>query len=229
MNIENKRIYDDSSGWSGALDASFSFIQNKDYLYNLNVKSRVQYKNKKHYFFVLSDFFYSGGEKVYANSGMGHVRYAYRIKQSGWKIETYAQTQYNQLLNQKSRSLAGIGLRDKIIGKEKIKSFLGSSIFYEYEEIQPNNEFNSGFRWSNYLSWFMNFNNFSFAGITYYQALISNLSDYRFSGQYTINTKLSKKMRFKAELNIFYDSKPPENVRSNVSSFLIGLGYDFGK
>lgn len=30
VNIENKRIYDDTSGWSGALDAGFSAVQNKD-------------------------------------------------------------------------------------------------------------------------------------------------------------------------------------------------------
>ncbi|MES2587498.1 MAG: DUF481 domain-containing protein [Bacteroidota bacterium] len=231
VNIENKRIYDDTMGWSGALDASFSFIQNKDILFNLNAKSRIQFKsaNRKHYFFLLSDFFYSGGEKVYANSGMGHLRYAYRIKQSGWKWESYAQTQYNQLLNQKLRSLVGTGIRAKIISKEKIKTFVGTSVFYEYEEIQPNNQFNSDFRWSSYLSWFMNFKNLSFSGTSYYQPLISDFSDFRFSGQYSLNTQLTKKLRFKTELNLFYDSNPPENVRTTISSFLVGLGYDFGK
>lgn len=229
VNIENKRIYDDTAGWSGAIDATFSYIQNKDYLYNLNAKARIQYKTRKHYYFLLNDFFYSGGKTVYANSGMSHFRYAYRIKNSSWKWESYAQIQYNQLLNQKMRALAGTGLRDKIINTDKVKAFVGTSVFYEYEEIQPNNEFNKAFRWSSYLSWLMNFKHFSFSGTTYYQPNIADLSDFRFAGQYAFNSQINKKIRFKTELNIFHDSKPPLNVRATVSSFLVGVGYDFGK
>lgn len=231
VNIENKRIYDDSAGWSGVLEASFSFVQNKEAFYNLNAKSRIQFKseNKKHYVFLLGDFFYSGGQKVYANSGMGHLRYAYRIKNSGWKWETYAQVQYNQLLNQRIRALTGTGLRVKISDKRGLRAFVGSSIFYEYEEIQPNNQFNTDFRWSSYLSWFMNFKHFSFSGTSYYQPLINDLSDHRFSGLYAFSTHITKKLRFKTELSVFFDSNPPEDVRSTISSFQVGLGYDFGK
>ncbi len=229
VNIENKRIYEDTSGWSGAVDATFSFLRNKDFLYNLNAKSRVQYKTRKHYVFLLSDFFYSGGEKVYANYGMGHLRYAYRIKNSGWKWESYSQVQYNQLLNQKLRALAGSGIRWKMTGGEKVKSFIGTSVFYEYEEIQPNNEFHRDFRWSSYLSWFMSFKHFSFTGTTYYQPLLNEIRDYRFSGQYAFNMHILKNLRFKTELNTFYDSRPPEGVPPSTTTFLVGLGYDFAK
>jgi hypothetical protein len=229
VNIENRRIYDDSTGFSGAFDAVFSYIQNKDYIYNVNLRNRLQYKNKKHYFLLLNDIFYSGGEKVYANFGMGHFRYAYRIKQSGWKIESYSQIQYNQLLNQKIRTLVGAGIRGKILGKEKVKLFFGSSIFYEYEEIQPNNEFNRDFRWSNYLSWFMSFKHFSFSGTSYFQPKLEDFNDYRFAGQYTFETQITKKMRFKTDVNIFHDTRPPENVRSTISNLLLGFSYSFGK
>lgn len=229
VNIENRRIYDDTSGFSGAFDATFSYIQNKDYFYNLNLRNRLQYKNKKHYLLLLNDFFYSGGEKVYANFGMSHLRYAYRIKQSTWKLESYAQIQYNQLLNQKLRSLIGFGIRDKFIDSDKIKLFAGTSIFYEYEEIQPNNEFNRDFRWSNYLSWFMNFKHFSFSGTSYYQPNLKTFKDYRFAGQYSLETKISKKLRLKMDINLFYDSKPPDNVRQSISSVLFGFSYNFGK
>jgi hypothetical protein len=229
VNIENKRIYDDTSGWSGAVDVSFSFIQNKEAFYNLNAKSRVQYKTRKHAVFVLSEFMYSGGQKVYANSGMGHLRYTYRLYDSGWKWETYAQVQYNQLLNQRLRALSGTGIRAKLVDYKKVRLFAGTGAFYEYEEIQPNNEFNKVIRWSSYLSWFMNFKHFSFTGTTYFQPVFSELSDYRFAGQYVFQSQITKSIRFRTELNLFYDSKPPENVRSTISSFLVGLGYDFGK
>jgi hypothetical protein len=229
VNIENKRIYDDTSGWSGALDVSFSVIQNKNLLYNFNTRSRIQYKTHKHSYFILSDFFYSGGQTVYANSGMGHLRYAYRIKNSGWKWESYTQAQYNQLLNQKLRTLAGTGIRAKIKDTKILKAFLGSSIFYEYEETQPTRTYTNTIRWSNYLSWFINYKHISFSGTTYYQPNIETFSDYRLSGQYTLNSAITKKLRFKLDFNTFFDSRPPQNTRKSVYSFLIGLGYDFGK
>jgi len=229
VNIENKRVYDDTSGWYGNLDGIFSFVQNKDFLYQLNVRARIQYKTKKHYFLFLQDFVYSGGQKVYANSGMGHFRYAYRIKQSHLKWESYFQTQYNQILRQRVRVLLGTGLRWKFVKKEKINSFFGSSIFYEYEELQAENEFNDDFRWSNYLSWFIKMKQISFSATTYYQPLLSNFNDFRFAGQYSLYSSLNKELKLKTECSIFYDSRPPSNVKSTLLSFMIGLSYEFGK
>jgi hypothetical protein len=229
VNIENKRIYDDSVGWSGNLDASFSYIDNKDYFYNFKSNARIQYKTRKHYFLFLSDFFYSGGKIVYGNAGLIHFRYAYRIKNSAWKWETYLQSQYNQLLNQKNRSLIGSGIRAKLFDKENMKLFFGTSIFYEYEEIQPNREFNNDYRWSNYLSWFIPYKKINFTGTTYFQPLLSNFNDFRLSGQYAFNSNISKNFRIKLEYFIYYDSKPPTGVKTYISSFLVGFGIDFGK
>lgn len=229
VNIENKRIYDDTAGWSGNFDASFSYIDNKDYFYNVKSNTRIQYKTKKHYFLLLGDFFYSGGKTVYGNTGLGHFRYAYRIKNSVWKWESYTQVQYNQLLNQKVRALVGTGIRAKLLDKEKMKVFFGTSCFYEYEEIVPNMEYHNDYRWSNYLSWYIPFKKLNFTGTTYYQPLFSDVNDFRFSGQYALNTSITKNFRLKMEYFLFYDSNPPQEVRAYISSLLFGFGVDFGK
>lgn len=225
VNIENKRIYDDTSGWSGNVEASFSAQQTKDLLFALNFKHLIQYKTRKHYYLIMSDLRYSGGRIVYANSGMAHARYAYRIKDGPWKWESYAQVQYNQLLLQKSRSLAGIGLRWKFYDKKESKFFAGSSVFYEYEEIQsePTDIYNQTFRWSNYLSWFINRPTFAFTAATYYQPSLADFKDYRISGQYTYLFKVKKRIDFKFELTGFYDSKPPETVRDFTFSSTFGI------
>jgi hypothetical protein len=41
VNIENKRIYDDTLGWSGTVDASFSAQQTRDLLFSLNFRTLV--------------------------------------------------------------------------------------------------------------------------------------------------------------------------------------------
>jgi ABC-type transport system involved in multi-copper enzyme maturation permease subunit len=86
VNIENKRIYDDTVGWSGNISGVFSAIQNQDLLFLANFRPTAQYKSKNQNYFLIGDFTYSKGkEKLYANAGMFHFRFAQRIKSSPWK------------------------------------------------------------------------------------------------------------------------------------------------
>lgn len=229
INIENKRIYDDTSGWSGTLEGTFSAQQTRDLLYTLNFKTLVQYKTRKHFFLLLNDLSYSAGnDNVYANSGLSHFRYAYRIKNGGWKWEGYAQVQYNQLLLQKLRTVVGTGLRWKFYDKNESKFFAGSSFFYEYEEIRTHTEFNNAVRWSNYISWFIKRPTYAFTAATYFQPNVQDFRDFRLSGQYTFLFKLRKKVDFKVEFTNFYDARPPETVRnwifSSTFGFVVRLG-----
>lgn len=231
VNIENKRIYDDTAGWSGALDGGFSAAQNSQLFYSMNFRPRVQYKTRKNYFLLLSDLSYTGSQsQTYANSGMTHFRYARRIKNGPWKWESYVQVQYNQLLNQKVRALSGTGLRWKFIDTNNVRFFAGTSTFYEYEELQSDGVINEAVRWSNYLSWFINLKKgFSFTAVTYYQPIIYRFSDFRFSGQYSVSVNVAKRLDLRFEYNLFYDSKPPINVRKMVFSSSAGFRVKLGE
>jgi hypothetical protein len=228
VNIENKRIYDDTAGWSGSVSGTFSAMQTRDLLLGFNFKPLVQYKTRKHYYLLIGDMTYSKGEEVYANSAMAHFRYAYRLRNSAWKWESYAQVQYNELLNQRLRALAGTGLRWKFYDNKTAKYFFGSSVFYEYEEVRPDDQINQGLRWSNYLSWLMNKEHFSFSAATYYQPLFANFKDFRISGQYTLLFKFVKRTDFKFEVTAFYDSYPAENVRNFVFNATFGVQLRLG-
>lgn len=238
VNIENRRIYDDTSGFSGAVDAAFSAVQNKNLLLSGSFRPRVQYKSKKHYYLFLTDWVYTkGSNQVYANSGMIHFRYAYRLKsfkdslkKSPWKWESYAQIQYNQLLDQRLRALGGTGLRVKFYDKKGYRFFAGSSAFYEYEDIRTSGIINDGIRWSNYLSWFIDpKTNFTFSAATYFQPLITDFSDFRFMGQYALTFHLFKRVDFRVEFTNFYDSKPPEGIRNWVFNSSLGIRIRLGE
>jgi hypothetical protein len=231
VNIENKRIYDDTAGWSGSLDGGFSAAQNSQLYYSMNFRPRVQYKTRKNYFLLLTDLSYTGSQsQTYANSGMTHFRYARRIGNSPWKWESYTQVQYNQLLNQKIRSLVGSGIRWKMIDTNNVRFFSGTSAFYEYEELQTDAVTNRAVRWSNYLSWFITSKKgFSFTGVTYYQPMINRFSDFRFSGQYSIGINIAKRLDLRFEYSIFYDSNPPINVRHLVFSSSAGFRVKLGE
>jgi hypothetical protein len=237
VNIENRRIYDDTLGWSGAFDAGFSLVDNKDLLLNASFRPRVQYKTKRHYYLFLTDWFYSkGADRVYANAGMAHFRYAFRLnkknaeKKSPWKWESYSQVQYNQLLDQRLRALLGTGLRVKAMDKKGYRVFAGTSALYEYEDIQSSGIIIEDIRWSNYLSWFLNpKQGFSFTGVTYFQPLFEDFKDYRFMGQYTLSFNVMKRLDFRFEFNTFYDARPATNVTNWVFSSSFGLRVKIGE
>lgn len=230
VNIENKRIYDDSSGISGSIVGNFNTVRNQDLLLNAGFKPLIQYKTPMHYYLLYADWNYSkGANNTFSNSGMIHFRYAYRLNKldkyhpkSPWKLESYAQVQYNQLLRQKLRALSGGGIRWKIFDFKGNRSFLGSSVFYEYEELLTSEVINQ-VRWSNYWSWFINVNNITFTGVNYFQPSINDFNDARFMGQYTFGYRLKKNVSLRADFMIFYDSRPAQNVKNTVFNSSFGL------
>lgn len=231
VNIENKRIYEDTSGWSGSIDGNFAITQNGPTLYTMGMRPRVQYKTRKNYYLLISDVVYTASKTTtYSNQGMTHFRYARRIENGPWKWESFAQVQYNIMLNQRIRALGGTGLRLKFVDTLNIRFFAGSSIFYEYEELTVDGIINRNVRWSNYMSWFIHTKKgFNFTGITYFQPRLDLLKDYRFSGQYSLSQAINKRLDIRFELNVFYDAAPPSNVRSTVFSSSAGFRVKLGE
>lgn len=202
------------------------------------VKAHTLPDKNKHLILLVNDLKYTGARNnTYANFGMSHLRYAYRIANSGWKWESYAQIQYNKLLLQKVRSVIGTGVRAKIFdygareggyNKRAIRLFAGTSIFYEYEEINHSArpmEFNNDFRWSTYLSSYFNFKYFEFTSSTYLQPNLGQFSDIRISGDYSMLLRISNPFSVKLNFSHFFDSKPPETVIPNTFSISAGFVY----
>jgi hypothetical protein len=107
-----------------------------------------------------------------------------------------------------------------------MKFFAGSSFYFEYEEIEPDIEFNSDVRWSNYISWFIvNKENVTFTAATYFQPNVRDFKDYRILGQYVLQFKLMKKVDMRMDYTSFYDTRPPVNVRKWIFNSSIGFVY----
>lgn len=230
VNIENKRIYDSSVGFSGNLSSSFSVIKNKYSLYLLDLNPRIQYKNKRNYFLLVGDVNYSKSkEKIFSNNGMLHFRYSNKISNS-IGLESYIQSQYNLVLDQKGRYIIGTGIRYKIIeDKKKIKLFYGGSFLYEHEILQ-NHILENNLRMSNYISFYFNYNdNISINGTSYYQPNILKVSDYKLSGEYVISVFITKMLDINIVYDFFYDSNPPNNVINFIYNSKAGFKIKFGE
>ena len=268
VNIENRRVSDGTYGFSGALNFSFSAQKQKDPLYSLQFKPVIQYKfsgkkdlkyfkealtdstwkinvkpdKNKHLLLLINDLQYTGSVgKTYANYGLMHLRYAYRIKESAWKWESYTQIQYNQLLLQKVRAIVGTGIRAKLLdakakdggfAQRAMRLFMGSSVFYEYEEIKYSDrpmEFLNTIRWSTYLSAYFNFKHVEFSFTTYIQPNLAVFKDFRMLGEYAVFFRINDPFSIRMSINHFYDARPPINVTPSTFSFSVGFTYKLDK
>lgn len=201
----------------------------------------IEDKNK-HMLLLINDLKYTGARKnTYANFGMIHLRYAYRIGTTPLKLESYYQIQYNQLLLQKVRTIVGIGFRHKFLdtkpedgGYEKraIRLFAGTSVYYEYEEIKYDfrpMEYLNAVRWSTYISSYLNFKKFEISSTTYFQPNLASFKDHRVSGDYALLLRISDPFSVKINFSHFYDSKPPETVNKGTFSLSAGFVYKLDK
>lgn len=229
QHIENRRIHNDTTGWSGQIDGNFSALQNRDLLITVGVKPFTQYVDSMNYVLALGDYNYSFGDKLYAHSLLFHLRYnRYFVRDIRWVCwEMYGQTQFNPLLSQRLRALSGTGPRFQIVGKRKYKVFTGLSYMYEYQEIIADESIERNHRGSLYFSWFLQPTaTFAFSGSTYVQPMLTNFSDYLISGQYMLRFRIIKRLSFRFEFGFLYDSRPPLDVRNFIFNAQAGAGID---
>lgn len=208
--------------------ASDSTKQHQD-----STKRPVSYK---HLILLINDLTYTGAKGVtYADFGLSHFRYAYRIKESAWEWESYTQIQYNKLLLQKVRYILGTGLRVKIFdlkakkndyADRQIRTTAGTSLFYEYEETRYTNRpigYDNAVRWNTYLSTYFNFKHVELTSTTYIQPNLFSFKDVKFSGEYSVLFRVTDPFSIRFSFNHYLDSKPPETVQK--STFYLGVGF----
>lgn len=224
--------------FSGKSDSDYKdAVQNGDST-SSNQDGKPKPDRNKHLLLLINDLKYTGARKnTYSNFGMSHLRYAYRIRNSSWKWESYTQIQYNQLLLQKVRTLVGTGLRTKIADiqpkgdgydKRAVRLFLGTSLYYEYEEISYSfrpMEYINSVRWSTYFSTYFNFKFFELSSTTYIQPNLANFKDHRVSGDYVLLIRVSNPFSIKLDFSHFYDTHPPETVIPHTFSLSAGFVY----
>jgi len=64
--------------------------------------------------------------------------------------------------------------------------------------------------------------------VIYMQPIWCNFKDYRLMGQHTITLNILKRADLKLEYNHFYDSNPPDGVRSLIYSYTLGFRIKLG-
>lgn len=214
VNIENQRLKGNKDGWGGNFDLSFSLIQNTKSIFQFGNRNKIHYKHGHHSYMLLTDMLLvKSANEDFANSGFGHLRYAYESKKYPLiSLEGFQQAQYNRVQLINMRLLTGGGARYKVLDSDSAAVNLGTFLMAEFEEQTDLNRENT-LRWSLFASFDFQFHkHIGFNCITYYQPGLIDPFDFRLNTETSFRMKITEKLQFRITYNLIYDSEPPANV-----------------
>ncbi|MFZ1676818.1 MAG: DUF481 domain-containing protein [Saprospiraceae bacterium] len=232
VNIEKKRIADDSTGWFGTANINFSGARSTKSYIALSTNTLLEYKSKSTkdlWLFITDLSIISAEQQKFSNSGFGHIRYNHKLGKS-IRWELFTQLQYNALTKIQRRAIAGTGPRFKLTQYDDARFYLGVAYMFEYEEDAEVFLVHRDSRLSSYFTFTLSpEETVSFVSTTYAQPLLADWKDYRISNETTLSLDISKKLTFNATLKYAFDSRPPDGVPHNIYSFSNGLEISFGR
>ncbi|MGJ8664843.1 MAG: DUF481 domain-containing protein [Patiriisocius sp.] len=229
LNAESLRKVTDTSGYSGAASLNFALKRNTNDFITLSNNIHLQYKMNKHLVLFKNDIAFQKIEgDDFENSGIQHLRYNYKlVPKIAW--EAFAQAQYNKINKIKFRGLLGTGPRFKITDSDKYRFYLGTLAMLEYEEVDDGaTPLQRDFRGSTYLSFSLYpAENISIVSTTYFQPLLSDISDYRISSQSALLVSVFKNFGLKISYTFIYDERPAIGIPNSQYDFTTGINYSF--
>ncbi|MDD2635297.1 MAG: DUF481 domain-containing protein [Bacteroidales bacterium] len=233
VNVESKRMQDDTSAFAGTVASAFSYQQNNEATLlqtNNSLTMQARSKSRKSVFLLLANYdLKKTNAGNFSNAGFVHFRYTRHFnKYIRW--EGFVQYQSNPVLLMDNRALIGTGPRVKIFNKSNVNLSLGALYMYELENtLEDIPQQYSDHRLSTYLAF--NYvildDKIEITTITYYQPLLNDFSDLRITNQTSISLGLTDNLDFEVGIKYLYDANPPVGVISNSFSTQMGLKFSF--
>lgn len=230
INMENKRIATDTTGFAGKMGVSLSAARFTQSFVAADISGQIQYKTLRDLYLLVGDFqIVNAGGESFNNSGFGHLRYNRKFSDVV-RGEVFTQIQYNSVTKIKSRFINGMGLRFKLSPYETAKIYWGISAMYEYEEVTDPDILNQDIRLSSYFTFTLApVKTISLRNTTYVQPKTADFKDYRLANNTFLNFGITKNLKFTTVFSFLYDSRPPVDVPTVNYQIQNGLNYTFTK
>lgn len=228
VHAESGRLKADMQGFSGNIEMGLNFVQNINNVFSSQNASQFQYVSKRHIFTSLNALNLTVfNEARILNDGFQHLRYGNTInKKIRW--EGFLQAQYNEIIKISGRYLAGTGPLFKIIDadQDSVNLYYSTAYMLEYEE-ETTGVINRHQRWNNMLSvnWPIS-KKVDLSLISYYQPDLTNFKDFRISSEISLKINIIKRLNLKYSMALFYDTKPPEEIRNIFYNIKNTLSFD---
>lgn len=229
VNIESKRMQTDSIRFTLRGDLSTSYVNNNGaevFQIGTNLATQQKSKDLHSILFLIADYklIRAGGDD-FENAWMAHLRFNREITHF-FRIEAFAQSQVNRILDVTARNLVGGGVRLKLLAKEHARLYWGHAYMYEIEYSDELDLNVRDHRYSTYLSFSANFpnSNVSILNTIYFQPLFRSIQDFRILEQFKLDVPLNDHLNLFAGLDYFVDSITPRGRRQFNTTTKFGIG-----
>ncbi len=242
VNTEALRREDLSPGLHTTLGADLGLIAGNSDLLQLKSSLRFDYRKGGNHFFLVTQ--YQQGrkdEQLFINKGFAHLR-GVRALRPRLQVEGFLQREFNEFINLEDRQLAGGGLRirwrqpqDPSETPPPLQLNTGVGLMWERERIDTTGQASgdpvhgavaSLIRSTNYfvVQWKVD-ERLTLFSTTYYQVDLRRPSDYRILWEGRLGVNLTRRLSLTINLNLRYDSEPPEGIKSYDLEITNGVSY----
>ncbi|GAB4336305.1 MAG: hypothetical protein OHK0038_14490 [Flammeovirgaceae bacterium] len=231
LNIERQRDYDDTlDNWKGYISTQIDVQKQQVQTIMLGYNENVTYYGHINNYSIISEahLLKVKGSDILSN-GYIHLR-ANFFKRKKVSYEFFGQGQYDEARGLKERLLVGSGLRFHKEVSHKFSAAIGNGLMYEFEhwnfkDIDSTTIFLKN---TNYVSFHYEANNMLNIILTgYYQARFETFDKPRIIGDFSLDIKLGKKLRYTVRYSILHDAIPVVPINKTIYSLRNGLRYDF--
>ncbi len=247
VNMERIATAQNVRGWSASLDARGSLREGNVVRRDLGFGGGVQYRTFhprvdttrpaffRNRWLLSSNLALSTvrGDSI-TDNGFMHTRYTRMfIPRVGGEV--FVQAQYNAFTNLRSRMLSGGGARFDIVHRNLVRVWGGTGYMAEFEtntvqldEPHPAQTFDH--RWTSYLS--LQFDaldeQLGFGNSLYVQPRFDDFTDLRIQLGTQLEARVGSVFALGADLEVFYDSRPPRVVRDTDIALTSYFRFRFG-
>jgi putative salt-induced outer membrane protein YdiY len=202
-------------------------------LFEVGARARIDLRSGRHYAFLTTDVRYGeeDGER-FRDRAFAHVRYSYRL--TPWlSPESFTQVEENGFTLLQLRLLFGLGLRFQYVDAEFVKVFQGTTPMLEVENLDGGRIVNhpastTTLRWSNYVNVRLRISETTFLlNTVYVQPRAGEPEDVRVLNEAVIAVSITKHVLLRVGLQLYYDSRPPENIEDLDVTLRNGLQVSF--
>lgn len=209
VNIEDRRIEQDSAGWQSQLDLGGNYTQNSSKILRLSAGFRVDRTTTKNNQWLLMGNYLmvSVNSRNILNGGFVHLRHGLKLTERiSW--EAFTQLQYDENINLDLRWLLGTGPRLRLLAGDGGHVYLGILYMHEYDELRNVTTTFNDHRLSTYIS--LNWQlapSINFSNTSYYQPRLIKFDKGRIASNSTLQFDFSKKLSFTTRFNLTFDNR----------------------
>ncbi len=225
-------VIGEKKGLDGEASLGAKFNSGNSDTLSLGLGAKGEYSDEEWLIYMIAAYAYGESNDIQdTNDGLLHLRYVHEIADTAYDYELFAQTEFNEFQDIKSRNLAGANIRRDFASLPFDRFYVGVGLFYSYMEPDSISETDPVYKrvkMNTYISFLKKVNDvFSVTYLGYYQPTVDDFSDYRIFQIVQFTTDITEHTALSFDVLHKYNATPYHQIEKTDIRSTINLKYKF--